>query len=80
MLLEISLFMRDNPGRQSIGSLNPITIDKWTDMAYVGNTTRVCQLTVDEDITYTEGWFAHESNNINQRDYTGRTLLHLAIV
>jgi hypothetical protein len=28
-------FVKDNPGRQSIGSFHPITDLNWTDMAYV---------------------------------------------
>lgn len=31
---EIS-FIKDDPGRQAIGSFNPITDDDWTEMAYV---------------------------------------------
>jgi len=39
-------FVADNPGRQAIGSFNPITLDDWTEMAYVGNTARLCQAIV----------------------------------
>jgi len=74
-------FMHDNPGRQAIGSFNPVSTDDWTDMAYVGNTARLCQAIVDKDIGYVKEWFrAHEDVNVNQRDYTGRTLLHLAVI
>ena len=35
-------FIKDDPGRQTIGSFNPITDDDWTEMAYVGNNRRLC--------------------------------------
>lgn len=73
-------FMHDNPGRQAIGSFNPITTDDWIDMAYVGDTARLCQAIVDADLEYVKQWCTQEGVNINQRDYTGRTLLHLAVI
>lgn len=73
-------FMTDNPGRQQIGSFNPLTDDDWTDMAYVGNTARLCQSIVDADLDEILDWLAQEGADINQRDYTGRTPLHLAVI
>jgi ankyrin repeat protein len=71
-------FMKDDPGRQEIGSFNPLTDDDWTEMAYVGNTARLCQAIVDEDLDHVVDWLAQEGADPNTRDYTGRTPLHLA--
>ncbi|KZL88206.1 ankyrin repeat protein [Colletotrichum incanum] len=73
-------FLIDDPGRQQIGSFNPLTEDDWTDMAYVGNTARLCQSIVDGDIDEVRDWLSQEDADPNKRDYTGRTPLHLAVV
>lgn len=73
-------FIKDDPGRQAIGSFNPITNDDWTEMAYVGNTARLCQAIVDEDLEHVQDWLAQEGADPNQRDYTGRTPLQLAVM
>ncbi|KZL67095.1 ankyrin repeat protein [Colletotrichum tofieldiae] len=73
-------FLIDDPGRQQIGSFNPLTEDDWTDMAYVGNTARLCQSIVDGDIDEVRDWLSQESADPNKRDYTGRTPLHLAVI
>lgn len=73
-------FIKDDPGRQAIGSFNPITNDDWTEMAYVGNTARLCQAIVDEDFEHVQDWLAQEGADPNQRDYTGRTPLQLAVM
>lgn len=72
-------FRIDDPGRQQIGSFNPLTDDDWTEMAYVGNTARLCQAIVDEDLEHVQDWLAQEGADCNQRDYTGRTPLQLAV-
>ncbi|KAK7614422.1 ankyrin repeat protein [Phyllosticta paracitricarpa] len=74
---EIS-FIKDDPGRQTIGSFNPLTDDDWTEMAYVGNTARLCQAIVDGDLEHVQDWLAQEGSDPNCRDYTGRTPLQLA--
>jgi hypothetical protein len=73
-------FIMDDPGRQEIGSFNPITDDEWTTMAYVGNTARLCQAIVDGDLEHVEDWCSQEGVDVNRRDYTGRTPLHLAVM
>ncbi|ROV99873.1 hypothetical protein VMCG_06284 [Cytospora schulzeri] len=72
-------FMKDDPGRQQIGSFNPLTADDWTEMAYVGNTARLCQDIVDSELEHVEDWLSKEGANPNTRDYTGRMPLHLAV-
>ena len=71
-------FVTDNPGRQQIGSFNPLTDDDWTEMAYVGNTARLCQAIVDGDVEHVQDWCAGEGADVNRRDHTGRTPLQLA--
>lgn len=73
-------FIMDDPGRQEIGSFNPITDDEWTTMAYVGDTARLCQAIVDGDLEHVQDWCAQEGVDVNRRDYTGRTPLHLAVM
>ncbi|KAL8331874.1 hypothetical protein RB593_002310 [Gaeumannomyces tritici] len=71
-------FIKDDPGRQEIGSFNPLTDDDWTEMAYVGNTARLCQAIVDGDAEHVQDWLAQEGADPNKRDHTGRSPLHLA--
>ncbi|KAK5192042.1 hypothetical protein LTR92_007989 [Exophiala xenobiotica] len=72
-------FLKDDPGRQAIGSFNPITDEDWTEMAYIGNTTRLCQAIVKHDLDAVRDWFSSpEVVDVNRRDHTGRTPLHLA--
>ncbi|KAB8238727.1 ankyrin repeat protein [Aspergillus alliaceus] len=70
-------FIKDDPGRQEIGSFNPITESDWTEMAYVGNTEQLCQAIVDHDLAAVKEWL-NNGGDPNSRDYTGRTPLHLA--
>ncbi|PWY77072.1 ankyrin repeat protein [Aspergillus heteromorphus CBS 117.55] len=71
-------FMKDDPGRQEIGSFNPITETDWTEMAYVGNTERLCHAIVDCDLETVQECLAGDNADPNNRDYTGRAPLHLA--
>ncbi|KAK2836870.1 hypothetical protein FQN49_006637, partial [Arthroderma sp. PD_2] len=71
-------FLKDDPGRQEIGSFHPITETDWTEMAYIGNTTRLFQGIVDNDLETIQEWLAQEDADPNRRDHTGRTALHLA--
>ncbi|THV45654.1 hypothetical protein BGAL_0464g00050 [Botrytis galanthina] len=71
-------FITDDPGRQEIGSFNPINDDEWTTMSYVGDTARLCQAIVDGDLEHVQDWCSQEGVDVNRRDFTGRTPLHLA--
>ena len=74
-------FLKDDPGRQAIGSFHPLTDDDWTEMAYIGNTTRLCQAIVDKDLEGVADWFESgelEGVDVNRRDHAGRTPLQLA--
>lgn len=73
-------FLTDDPGRQEIGSFNPITDDEWTTMAYVGDTARLCQAIVNGDLEHVEDWCSQGGVDVNRRDFTGRTPLHLAVM
>ncbi|KMP01227.1 hypothetical protein CIRG_01367 [Coccidioides immitis RMSCC 2394] len=73
-------FMKDDPGRQAIGSFNPITDSDWTEMAYIGDTARLCQAIVDGDLECVKKCCAREDFNVDQRDHTGRMPLHLAVM
>lgn len=63
---------------QQIGSFNPLTDDDWTEMAYVGNTTRLCIDIIHGDTENVANWLAQEGANPDTRDYTGRAPIHLA--
>ncbi|PLN86818.1 ankyrin [Aspergillus taichungensis] len=71
-------FIKDNPGRQEIGSFNPITDLDWTEMAYVGSTESLCHAIVNLDLKGVNEWLSQENADPNTRDYTGRMPLHLA--
>ncbi|KAI9150792.1 hypothetical protein HJFPF1_10569 [Paramyrothecium foliicola] len=73
-------FMKDDPGRQAIGSFNPLTADDWTDMAYLGNTQELCEFITAGNVDAVREWCAVEENDVNHRDHTGRMPLHLAVM
>lgn len=72
------VFMKDDPGRQAIGSFNPLTDDDWTDMAYIGDTQELCQRICDGDLDFVREWCEKNPGSIDRRDHTGRTPLHIA--
>lgn len=49
-------------------------------MAYIGNTAGLCQAIVDNDFEEVKRWLADGDFDVNRRDHTGRTPLHLACV
>jgi ankyrin repeat protein len=49
-------------------------------MAYIGNLASLCEAIVDGDLDRVEEWLAQDDANPNQRDHTGRTALHLAVI
>ena len=71
-------FMKEDPGRQAIGSFHPLTSEDWTDQAYIGNTQALCQAIVEGDVDYVRKWIQTPNIDVNRRDHTGRTPLHLA--
>ncbi|KAL8692808.1 MAG: hypothetical protein Q9224_003884 [Gallowayella concinna] len=71
-------FMKDDPGRQAIGSFNPLTDDDWTDMAYIGNTQELCQRICEGDVDFVDAWCKENPDGLDRRDHTGRTPLQLA--
>ena len=75
-------FLKDDPGRQEIGSFYPLGPEDYTEMAYVGNTERFCQAIVKNDLEFVRSWCATREGkaDINRRDFCGRTPLHLAVL
>lgn len=73
-------FLKDNPGRQAIGSFFPLTADDWTEMGYIGSTSVLCRAIVDHDLGQVEDWLSQDGADPNCRDHTGRTPLQLAVI
>ncbi|KAK2775823.1 hypothetical protein FQN52_007078 [Onygenales sp. PD_12] len=73
-------FMKNDPGRQTIGSFNPITDSDWTELAYIGDTAALCQAIVDGDLARVQSCCSREGFDVDERDHTGRMPLHLAIM
>ena len=72
-------FMKDNPGRQTIGSFHPLTSENWTEQAYLGHTEALCLAIINDDLSYIEQWISTSLEaDLNRRDHTGRTPLQLA--
>lgn len=59
------------------GTLRIVQADD-IEMAYVGNTERLCQAIVDHNLEEVREWLSQESSDPNIRDHAGRTPLQLA--
>ncbi|CVL06999.1 related to ankyrin repeat protein [Fusarium mangiferae] len=73
-------FITEDPGRQQIGSFNPLTEHDWTDMAYTGNSARLFQSIIDGNVDDVRDLLLQEGPELNKRDHTGRAPLHLAVM
>ncbi|CAB4474476.1 ankyrin [Rhizophagus irregularis] len=84
-------FIKDDPGRQTIGSFHPLTDDDWTSQAYITNVrVDLCSACARGDVDIVESIlksnlnidedFQLERVNIEARDYLGRTPLQLAVL
>jgi ankyrin repeat protein len=72
-------FIKVNPGRQAIGSFNPITDGDWTAMAYVGDAACLRNAIVGDDLKAVEDLLTRKGANPNRRDHAGQTPLELAV-
>src|SRR5581483_2797530 len=85
-------FIKDDPGRQTVGSFNPITDDNWTEQAYITNMREglcsacargavdVVENILKQTLLTTDEDSQVEKVDINARDHLGRTPLQLAIM
>lgn len=75
-------FLKDDPGRQEIGSFYPLGPEDYTEMAYVGATESFCRAIVANDLEIVKASCSTEEGKafINRRDFCGRTPLHLAAI
>ena len=71
-------FIKDDPGRQTIGSFHPLTAEDWTHQAYLENLESLCQAIVDGNFDFVREWCKSFDVKADNRDHTGRTPLHLA--
>ncbi|RIA84952.1 ankyrin repeat-containing domain protein [Glomus cerebriforme] len=86
-------FMKDDPGRQTVGSFHPLTDDDWTTQAYITNVREdLCcacargAVDIVESILKQNSVSTDDENSqikkvdIEARDYLGRTPLQLAVL
>ncbi|KAJ3047915.1 hypothetical protein HK097_011042 [Rhizophlyctis rosea] len=72
-------FLSDNPGRQSIGSFNPITDEDWTEDAYIPSSIDpILHAIAGDDVTAVLTLLDNTQTDINRRDWVGRTFLQFA--
>src|ERR1043166_6385364 len=83
-------FVKDDPGRQSIGSFHPLTDDDWTTGAYTTKAKEdLCNACANGDVNVVEDLLKQKSLStankncqvdVNDRDYLHRTPLQLAVL
>ncbi|KAF9475283.1 ankyrin [Pholiota conissans] len=72
-------FIEENPGRQTMtGSFNPIDVGEWSDQVYIKPTQQLFTAIAARDRAAVQELLKQEID-VNQRDYVGRTTLHVAI-
>jgi ankyrin repeat protein len=69
-------FLVDDPGRQSVGSFNPITEGDWSEMAYLSQEAQFALAVAQNDVKKVSEMIG--KCNPNKRDHTGRAMLFLA--
>jgi ankyrin repeat protein len=76
----VDSFIEENPGRQSIsGSFNPIDEGEWSEGAYIQATAKFFgAISKNDTVTITQ--MIEDCEDVNRRDYVGRTPLHVAIM
>lgn len=84
-MARLQAWLVDNPGRQEIGSFHPITLDNWTEGAYLHELTPALFTAVNGDqaeevekLLAEEGAGEGEASIVHARDGLGRTLLIVA--
>lgn len=72
--------MEENPGRQSItGSFNPIDDGEWSEQVYIRPTQKLFTAIAARDRAAVQTLLQDAAIDVNNRDYVGRTTLHVAI-
>lgn len=72
------VFLKDDPGRQEIGSFHPLDANDYTDMAYISESEVLFKAIVENDAPTVDNWLAKDDVKVNCRDHCGRTPLHVA--
>ncbi|KAG9287132.1 hypothetical protein G9A89_001026 [Geosiphon pyriformis] len=76
---EIS-FIKDDPGRQTVGSFNPLTDNDWAEEAFITPVREdLCTACAKGDLHGIKK-LLHGVLDVNARDYFGRTPLQLAVM
>lgn len=74
-------FIKDDPGRQAIGSFHPLTVDDRAVEAYIQEPQEhLCEAVICDDLRRIYQLLSLPGADINQRDYFGRTPLHVAVL
>ncbi|CAG8440942.1 1066_t:CDS:10 [Ambispora gerdemannii] len=74
-------FIKDDPGRQTIGSFHPLTEDDWAEEAFISPVREdLCTASAKGNIEIIKKTLIEEKADVNARDYLGRTPLQLAVM